>query len=149
MLKTVEKVLFLQDLPVFRNATSEQLAQLAIISRDRSFQMQEVLFEAGNLCDSLQLLVDGKVQLGGPGQGPIVESTILDSLSFFAGQPHHASAVAVTSGILLETPRQDLSDLLTAEGEFAWVVLEEIARTGRQLMNQQGAGLAEYSPLSG
>ena len=137
MLKTVEKVLLLQELAVFRRATSEQLARLAIISTDRSFEKKEILFEKGSQCDSLQLLVDGKVQLGLSGQGPVVESTILDPLSFFARQPHNTAAAALTSGILLETPQHDLTDLLTSEGEFGWIVLEEIARIGRQLMNEQ------------
>ncbi len=137
MLKTVEKVLLLQELEVFRKATSEQLARLAMISTDRNFEEKEVLFEKGNFCDCLQLLVDGKVQLGPSGQGPVVESMMLDPLSFFAGQPHNTAAAALTPGILLETPQHDLTDLLTSEGEFGWIILEEIARIGRQLMNQQ------------
>ena len=137
MLKTVEKVLLLQELEVFREATSEQLARLAIISTDRSFVEKEILFEKGDICASLQVLVDGKVQLGPPGKGFVVESTILDPLSFFARQPHNTAAAALASGILLETPHHDLSDLLTSEGEFGWIVLKEIARIGRQLMNQQ------------
>ena len=61
MLKTVEKVLLLQELEVFREATSEQLARLAFISTDRSFVEKEILFEKGDICASLQVLVDGKV----------------------------------------------------------------------------------------
>ena len=116
MQKTVDKVLLLQELGVFRKATSEQLARLAIIFTDSRFEEKEILLEKGNLCDSLQLLVDGRVQLGPPGQGPVVESTILDPLSFFARQPHNTSAIALTLGILLETPQHDLTDLLASEG---------------------------------
>ncbi len=142
MLKTVEKVLLLQDLEVFRKATSEQLARLAIISTERSFEEKEILFEKGDLSDSLQLLVDGKVRLGTPGQGPVVESTILDPLAFFSAEAHNTAAAALTSGILLETSRHDLTDLLTSEGEFGWIVLEEVARIGRRLMNQKALELA-------
>ena len=137
MLKTVEKVLLLQDLEGFLKATSEQRARLAIISRDRSFLEQEPLFKKGDACDSLLLLVDGSVQLGPSGEGPVVESTILDPLSFFSQKPHNTAAVALTAGTLLETQRYDLADLLTSEGEFGWIVLEEIAHIGRQLMSQQ------------
>ncbi len=137
MLKTVEKVLLLQELAVFREATSEQLARLAIISTESSFVEKEILFQKGDICGSLQLLVDGRVQLGPPGKGAEVEQTILDPLSFFARQPHNTEAVALTSGILLETPHHELTDLLTSEGEFGWIVLKEIARIGRQLMNRQ------------
>ena len=49
MLKTVEKVLLLQELEVFREATSEQLARLAIISTESSFVEKEILFERGHL----------------------------------------------------------------------------------------------------
>ena len=137
MLKTVEKVLLLQELAVFREATSEQLARLAIISTESSFVEKEILFQKGDICGSLQLLVDGRVQLGPPGKGAEVEQTILDPLSFFARQPHNTEAVALTSGSLLETPHHELTDLLTSEGEFGWIVLKEIARIGRQLMNRQ------------
>ena len=137
MLKTVEKVLLLQELKVFRKATSEQLARLAIISTERSFVEKEMLFEKGDICGPLQLLVDGRVQLGPPGKGSVVEFTILDPLSFFARQSHNTAAAALTSGILLETPQHELTDLFTSEGEFGWIVLNEIARIGRQLMNQQ------------
>ncbi len=122
---------------MFREATSEQLARLAIISTESTFVEKEILFQKGDICGSLQLLVDGRVQLGPPGKGAEVEQTILDPLSFFARQPHNTEAVALTPGILLETPHHELTDLLTSEGEFGWIVLKEIARIGRQLMNRQ------------
>ncbi len=150
MLKTVEKVLLLQELEVFRKATSEQLARLAIISTDRSFEEKEVLFEKGHLCDSLLLLVDGKVQLGPPGQGSVVESTILDPLSFFARQRHNTAAAALTSGILLETPQHNLADLLTSEGEFGWIVIggNRAHRTTSDEPADPGVGVAGHGTFS-
>ncbi len=141
MLNTVEKVLLLQELKVFREATSEQLANLAIISEDRNFEEGAILFEKGSACDDLQLLVDGKVQIGPQhGNGRVIETAILDPLCFFAQQSHSISAKGLSQGILLEAPRELLTDLLTSEGEFSWIILTEVARIGRQLMSRQVFG---------
>ena len=144
MLTTVEKVLLLQELEMFREATSDQLAALAMISKERGFQKDEILFRAGDRCRCLSLLVAGRVQLGGQEDAPTVKNTVLDPLSFFAGKSHDTTARAVSTGTLLESPQDELNDLLISEGEFGWIVLRQVARLGRQLTEPAARRGASY-----
>lgn len=144
MLKTVEKVLLLQELEMFREATSDQLAALAMISKQRGFQKGETLFRAGDKCHCLVLLVSGRVRLGSSEEAPIVETTVLDPLAFFAGKSHDTTGRAISAGTLLESPQDELNDLLISEGEFGWIVLRQVARLGRHPRVAGGRQAAIY-----
>ncbi len=131
MLKTVERVLLLQDLDIFRLANTEHLARLATLAREDSLPSGRVLFRRGDPSTELHLVVEGKVLLSnGRGLEEVAERSALDFLSVFSEAPHSVSAETAGSCLLLTVSFDDLVELLTAEAGFCWAILRFLGRFG-------------------
>ncbi|MCH8021413.1 hypothetical protein IH785_16335, partial [candidate division KSB1 bacterium] len=63
MYTTIEKVIFLQDIDVFKDVRVEDLAHIAAITEEETFQPGTNLYEVNDSADSLYLGLDGKVRL--------------------------------------------------------------------------------------
>lgn len=61
MLTTVEKMLFLHGVDIFKDIPLDNLMTIAGIARDESYEKNTVLFEEGEEGDSLYLIVEGRV----------------------------------------------------------------------------------------
>jgi CRP-like cAMP-binding protein len=61
-LKTVDKVLYLQSLPIFTRADSDELFELAAITKEHELQPNAMLFSEGDPASILALL-SGKIEL--------------------------------------------------------------------------------------
>lgn len=128
-LNTVEKVLLLQDLEIFRFASTEHLALLAGMVREREFEPGSILFRRGEPSKELHLLVRGRAELNPvAGSTESVERVALDFLSFFSDKPHAFTAKAVDACTLLTAPHEEMVDYLTSEAEFCWSVLRYVSR---------------------
>ncbi len=127
-LKTVEKVLLLQDLDLFRFVSTEHLAQLALMAKEREIPAGSVVFRRGEASSELCLLVRGKVRLeGGEGQSEEVEQSALEFLSFFSGQPHLLAAQAVEDCTLLTVASEELVEYLSGEADLCWSLLRYVS----------------------
>ena len=134
MLKTVEKVLHLQDLEVFRWASTENLARLAVLSREREIPSESVLFSRGEPSSELYLLVQGRVEVrDGRERISQLEKAALDVFSIFSNKPHAVTARTLAVSTFLVVSYEDLVDLLTGESEFCWAVVRYLAGRARKL----------------
>ncbi len=141
-LNTVEKVLLLQDLEIFRFASTEHLSLLAAMVRERDFEPGSVLFHKGDPSAELCLLVRGRAELNPiAGSTEKVERVALDFLSFFSDKPHAFTATAIEACTLLSVPYEELVDYLTSEAEFCWAILRYVSRlTRRRIFADQVLG---------
>lgn len=131
-LHVVEKVLLLQDLKIFRFASTEHLAQLAEMARERQVPAGTQLFRRGDPACDLLLLVQGKASLeDGSGRVTEAERRGLDYLSVVAEQPHALTATALEPCTLLAVSYDELSEFLSGEAEFCWALLRHISRLTR------------------
>lgn len=136
MLKTIEKVLLLQDVAMFRYATTEHLSELSAICREKRLEAGHVLFETGGRCFALHLLIKGRMALEGPGSpAEEVQGGALDFWAFFAQGHHRVRAETREESILFELPYDDFLDILAAEPEFSTAILKFLARAGRELQD--------------
>jgi len=134
MLKTVEKVLLLQDLEEFRLASTEHLAKLAVVTRERREAPGTYLFRKGGASSELCLLVQGKVSLEfASGEFRTVETCSLDLFSVFSQSGHAVSARTLEPCVLLVVDYDDLVDLLESEAEFSSAMARYLARKAREL----------------
>ncbi len=79
MLSTIEKALFLMGVNLFESMTSEQLRILADISTEIHIPEGQVIFESGDPCDYLYVIVSGEVEIvNAPGKA---DEQILATLS--------------------------------------------------------------------
>src|SRR5438128_9814691 len=63
MISTVEKVLFLKSIDLFRTLPSEELAQIAEIAEEQPLAAGDQIFAQGETGDALYLIVEGKVKV--------------------------------------------------------------------------------------
>ena len=63
MIATVEKVLFLKSIDLFSQIPGEDLARVAQIAEEISFEPKETIITEGEIGDSMYLIVDGQVQV--------------------------------------------------------------------------------------
>ena len=61
MLSTVEKVLFLKSVDLFSKIPGEDLAQVAGIAQEVTFENEELIIQEGEMGDSMFLIIDGEV----------------------------------------------------------------------------------------
>jgi hypothetical protein len=114
-LQTIEKVLVLEEMPVFSRASSDQLAALAVITREVKLVEGEVLFGAGD-APAIHIVLEGELSLepmnggtplsAGPGDCTGVYET-LGGLDQTGWRGH-----VTRGGVALRVEREALFDLL-------------------------------------
>jgi CRP-like cAMP-binding protein len=133
-LKTIEKLLFLQDLEEFRKVSTDHLARLAAVARHSEVSQGSRLFGKGDQPTELILVVYGRVSVESPpGPARLVHSSSLDIFSVLSREPHAFSARTHDDCLLLKVSYDDLIDLLEAEAELCLELVRFLAASGRQL----------------
>ena len=131
MLKTIEKVLLLQEMRLFDFVSTERVAEMAQMCLERSVAAGDVIFEAAQSVDNLYLLVRGKVELERNGMRLPLDSAIaLNPWTFFSRQPQPLRATALEDGLVLVGQRSPLEELLTSDPELCYSVLRYLASEG-------------------
>jgi len=135
MYSVIEKVIFLQDIDVFKKVRVEDLEHLATIAEERSFLADETLYEMNESADSLYLVISGKVRLHRNGEeiGVVGAREAVGTWSLFDTQPRVATATAVQETDTLCIVREDFYDLLSDHVRIAEAVLRSLARRLRAL----------------
>jgi CRP-like cAMP-binding protein len=133
-LTTIEKVICLKSVDIFEHATVEQLARIAGLTQEVSFEPGEIIYEEGQPGDALHFLLSGCIMLGKSGK-PVFEikeretfgtSTALDL------QPHLFSARASGLVHVLKLNARDLHDLIALDGRLALAVLRVLCHRFRE-----------------
>ena len=135
MYTTIEKVIFLQDIDVFRDVRVEDLAYIAAITEEETFQPGTNLYEVNDSADSLYLVLDGKVRLHRNSQEISVSGPheAFGTWSLFDNQPRVATATALEETLVLKILREDFYDLLSDHVRIAEALLRSMARSLRSL----------------
>ncbi|MCH8981237.1 cyclic nucleotide-binding domain-containing protein [candidate division KSB1 bacterium] len=135
MYTTIEKVIFLQDIDVFKDVRVEDLAYIAAITEEETFQPGTNLYEVNDSADSLYLVLDGKVRLHRNGQEISVSGPheAFGTWALFDNQPRVATATALEETLVLKISREDFYDLLSDHVRIAEAMLRSLARSLRSL----------------
>jgi len=135
MYTTIEKVIFLQDIDVFKDVRVEDLAHIAAITEEETFQPETNLYEVNDSADSLYLVLDGKVRLHRNGQEISVSGPheAFGTWALFDNQPRVATATALEETLVLKISREDFYDLLSDHVRIAEAMLRSLARSLRSL----------------
>ena len=135
MYTTIEKVIFLQDIDVFKDVRVEDLAYIAAITEEETFQPGTNLYEVNDSADSLYLVLDGKVRLHRNSQEISVSGPheAFGTWALFDNQPRVATATALEETLVLRISREDFYDLLSDHVRIAEAMLRSLARSLRSL----------------
>jgi hypothetical protein len=111
----IEMMVFLQGVDLFAHCNADQVLRLAAIANELNLAKGDEVFRKGDPPDALYCVVEGRVRLGGEGEGGTVVGPrgrfgVLDILS---GRPRSGEAVAETETRLLTIEAEDFFDLLS------------------------------------
>jgi len=120
MLSTVEKVIFLKEVPFFAGMTIDQLKVLAGICEEEFFPEGTQVFAEGDPGGALYVVVNGRVAIEREGQreGSVVHLETIESRSYFGEMSlfgdslRSAAAVAVRDTLTLRLRREPLIALI-------------------------------------
>jgi len=131
---TLERVIVLKSVDMFEGASEQVLADVAAILEEVQVKRGEVIFDKGDLGDSLYIIVDGKVRVhdGGKTLGTLGERDVFGELALLDPEPRSASIAALEDTRLLRLDREAFSELMAANIEIVRGVIHVLCERLRQ-----------------
>lgn len=135
MLSPIEKVLLLQQVEIFAEVPSDQLAALAAISHEVAYLAGDTIYSEHDTPDGLYLVLTGAVRLS---QGERTVSVAGPQVSFgtwalFDDEARVLTAGAIDDTRLLRIDRNEFNDLLSDDVRVAQGIIRTVARKLREL----------------
>lgn len=134
MISTVEKVLFLKGVDLFKGIPGEELSYLAQIADEVVFTPTQTIFKEGDQGDAMYLIVDGTVQVhsGDKVFARLERKQCFGEMSILDSEPRSASITAITDLSLLKIERDDFAEILGEKPEIAQGVIKVLTRRLRE-----------------
>ena len=137
----VEKVIFLQNVDVFANVPTEQLAHVAAIAEEVSCLKGDVIYALGDATDSLYVVIDGNVRLHRENEDILTAGPkeAFGTWALLDDAPRVATATVEEDARLLRVDRDDFMELLADHSEITQGVFKTIVGRMRGLLGRVGA----------
>ncbi len=119
-LAPLEKVLFLKQVPLFREIPAEDVAALLPIADEVSFQAGDVVIREGDRGDALYLIVEGTIGIsanGLPTGKRLGSRDVIGELSILTGDPRTATCTAESEVLALRIHRDPFWHLMRERPE--------------------------------
>ncbi len=134
MLSTIEKALFLKGVNMFETMSADELKILSNISREIQIESGTVLFEQGDPCDYLYVIVDGEIEiiLNQENGEPKILATLDRTASFgeialFGDEGRSAGARASKDTSLLGIEKEPLLELIHEHPTISIAIIGQLA----------------------
>lgn len=140
MLSLIEKVLILQNVDVFSEVTTDQMAAIAAVAREISVLAGDDIYRENDTPDALYLVLQGKVTLH-QGVEQVSEVGALASFgvwALFDEEPRVMTATAAEDSRLLRIDSGEFNDLLADDVRIAKGIIRTVARRLRELAGRVG-----------
>jgi HEAT repeat protein len=130
MLSTIEKVIILKGVNIFSSTPDEILAEVAAVLEEVTLQAGEIVFNKGDLGDSLYLIAVGKVQVydGEHTLSLLSEGDVFGEMALLDPEPRSASVKALEDTRLLRLDREPFFDLMEDRIEVARGIIQILTR---------------------
>jgi CRP-like cAMP-binding protein len=140
MLTVVEKVMFLQNVDVFSEVPTEELAFLARIMEEKTFGAGETIYREVDAADSMYVIVKGKVRIHRDGREVATagESEAFGTWALFSDEPRLLAATAELETHVLRIDKEAFIDLLADNVQITRGVLKAIVGRLRKLLARFG-----------
>ncbi len=147
MLSTVEKVLFLKSVDLFFQISGEDLNQVAGIAHEVNFEQDEVIFQEGEMGDTLYLIVDGSVVIHRQTKeiARLSEKEAFGEMAILDNEPRSASVTALTDVACLKIERQDFYELMFEKVEIAFGIIRVLTSRLREANRKLSALLKTHN----
>ena len=140
MLTTVEKVIFLQDVDIFKYTNTEDLAYIAAITEEVEFKSNQIIFKEGEVSDAMYVVIEGKVKLSRDDQIILTakHKDVFGTWALFDDEPRVVTAVPLEDSSLLRIDKEDFIDLLADHVRITQSILKTMVKRLRSLMARIG-----------
>jgi len=135
---TIEKILFLKRISIFKSLTSLELRIISEVVSEEEFAAGEILFNEGQQGDCMYLLVEGKIAVY-TGTTPKIKTLAVFEAGDFFGEmglyddkPRAASAMAREISRLLVLRKADFCELIAEYPEVALGIMKELNQRLRE-----------------
>jgi CRP-like cAMP-binding protein len=141
VISTVERVLFLKSIDLFREIPGEELVRVAQIADEREFESGARLIVQGEIGDSLYLIVDGRVNVVRDGAvlATLGERECVGELAILDSEPRSAHVDADGPVLALKIEREDFHQLMAEQMPIAIGMIKVLTRRLRETMARRPA----------
>ena len=142
MLTSVDRLLFVRQVPIFKELRDDFIVQLASAMNELWFPPNCNIFRQGEQGQSLYIVVSGKVKIHMNNRTLTVipQGKNFGEMAVFDTQPRSASATTIDACECLELTQEQLDDAIEETPEIAVNIIRELSRIIRKL-NNDGNGI--------
>ena len=120
MYSTLEKTIFMKGVDLFRDISGEEVSHVAQIAEEREFGKEQIIFEEGDVGDSMFIIVDGTVRIhkGDKEIAVLDKGKFIGEMALLDQEPRSASVTTKEETTLLEINGEDFYDLMASRMEI-------------------------------
>ncbi len=133
-LTTLEKVIFLKSVDIFKHATVEELGGVAALTKEVHFEPGETIFREGDPVDAIYLILKGRVAVEGNGKlvREVGERQAIGTVAALDLGPAIHTVKALNPVQALNLNAQDLQDILSLDFELVQAVIRALCQLVRE-----------------
>ncbi|MCP6759347.1 MAG: Crp/Fnr family transcriptional regulator [Fischerella sp. CENA71] len=141
MLSTVERLLFVRRVPIFKELRDDFIVRLASVMDELSFPGNYTIFNEGDEGRSLYIVVSGKVKvhIGKQQLAIFPKGESFGEMAVFDAQPRSASATTLEACECLELTQGQLYEAIDEIPEIAVNIIGILSRRIRELNDKINA----------
>jgi CRP-like cAMP-binding protein len=141
MLTTVERLLLVRRVPIFKELRDDFIVRLASVMDELSFPGNYTIFNAGDEGRSLYIVVSGKVKIhiGKQQLAIFPKGESFGEMAVFDAQPRSASATTLETCECLELTQEQLYEAIDETPEIAVNIIGILSRRIRELNDKMNA----------
>lgn len=135
---TIEKILFLRNVPLFAGMPPEALSQLAGIAEEIVYSTGDSVIREGDHGEAMFLIVEGDVRIhrGSAKLAVLQSKNYFGEMSILDGEPRSASATAESDCLLLRLSQSDFHRILTSHTNVSLTIIQTLTRRLRQMTEE-------------
>lgn len=135
---TLEKILFLRQVPLFEGIPSAELARIAEVTDEVVVPVGQYVFREGDFGDALFVIAEGRIRIALEGRtlATLANPDYFGEMSLLDGEPRSASAQAETDSLLLCINQKDFHLILRRHFDASLAVIRTLSRRLRAQMQQ-------------
>lgn len=134
VISTVEKVLFLKGVDLFKSIPSEELSSIAQITDEIEYTKDEQVFAEGDQGDAMYLIVDGQVKVhsGDHIFAELGTRQVFGEMAILDAEPRSASITSMSDLTLLKIRREDFTEILAEKPEISQGIIQVLTHRLRE-----------------
>jgi CRP/FNR family transcriptional regulator, cyclic AMP receptor protein len=135
MLSSVDRLLFVRRVPIFKELRDDFIVRLTSVMHELQFPANHTIFRQGEEGRSLYIIVSGRVRvhIGDKQLAEVDQGKYFGEMAVFDTQPRSASVTTVEPCEFLELTQEQLYDAIEETPEIAVNIIRELSRLIRHL----------------